>query len=128
MSTVPAHRPLKTFVPGQVCGVSPQRTNELLAEQQSTAGMWVTYQRLNRAGLRQARASVRPIYDRTSLVRAYQSRTFPGLIQTAGFTTTVLQQVRIRQGVQIDDVTAAVAERMDRQRASKAVIVSASSA
>ncbi|MFF5112036.1 helix-turn-helix domain-containing protein [Streptosporangium sp. NPDC000509] len=83
----------------QVCGVPPQRTDELLAEQQSMAGTWVTYQRLNRAGLRQAQLSVRPIYDRTSLIRAYQSRTLPGLIQTAGFTTTSLEQVRIRQGV-----------------------------
>lgn len=47
--------------------------------------MWVTYQQLNRAGLKQAQRSVRPIYERASVVRAYQSRTFPGLIQTAAF-------------------------------------------
>ncbi|MFG1997518.1 helix-turn-helix domain-containing protein [Spirillospora sp. NPDC048911] len=99
-----------------ICGVSEQRTEELLSEQRSVAGMWVTYQRLNRAGLKQAQQSVRPIYERASFIRAYQSRTFPGLIQTAAFTTTTLQQVRLRQGVHIDDVAAAVAERMDRQR------------
>ncbi|MCG5219009.1 helix-turn-helix domain-containing protein [Streptosporangium sp. KLBMP 9127] len=100
----------------RACGVSPQRTVELLAEQRAMAGMWVSYQRLNRAGLRQAQLSVRPVYERARLIRAYQSRTFPGLIQTAAFTTTTLEQVRIRQGVQMDDVAAAVAERMDRQR------------
>ncbi|KAB2351474.1 helix-turn-helix domain-containing protein [Actinomadura rudentiformis] len=99
-----------------ICGVSEQRTEELLAEQRSVAGMWVTYQQLNRAGLKQAQRSVRPIYERASVIRAYQSRTFPGLIQTAAFTTTTLQQVRLRQGVHIDDVAAAVAERMNRQR------------
>ncbi|WP_131735630.1 helix-turn-helix domain-containing protein [Actinomadura roseirufa] len=100
----------------KICGVSEQRTSELLFEQRSVAGMWVTYRRLNRAGLKRAQQSVRPIYERTSFIRAYQSRTFPGLIQTAAFTTTTLRQVRLRQGVHIDDVDAAVAERMDRQR------------
>ncbi|WP_026415992.1 helix-turn-helix domain-containing protein [Actinomadura oligospora] len=99
-----------------VCGVSPERTAELLAEQRAAAGMWLTYQRLNRAGLKQAQQSVRPVYERASLIRSYQSRTFPGLIQTAAFTTTTLEQVRLRQGVRLDDVAAAVAERMDRQQ------------
>lgn len=100
----------------QVCDVPQQRTEELLAEQRSMAGMWVTYQRLNRAGLRQAQVSVRPIYERSSLIRAYQSRTFPGLLQTRSFTRSRLEQVRMREGVQVDDVAAAVEERMDRQR------------
>ncbi|RFU43231.1 XRE family transcriptional regulator [Actinomadura logoneensis] len=99
-----------------VCGVSPERTAELLAEQRSAAGMWLTYQRLNRAGLKRAQQSVRPVYERASLIRSYQARTFPGLIQTAAFTTTTLEQVRLRQGVPLDDVAAAVAERMDRQQ------------
>ncbi len=99
----------------RVCGVSESRTTELLAEQRSVAGMWVSYQRLNRAGLRRAQQSVRQTYDETQLIRAYQSRTFPGLIQTPGFTTTTLEQVRIRQGVEINDVAEAVAERMSRQ-------------
>ncbi|GAA1555293.1 helix-turn-helix transcriptional regulator [Actinomadura kijaniata] len=100
----------------RVCGVSERRTEELLAEQRSVAGMWTSYQRLNRAGLRQAQQSVRPIYEQATLIRSYQSRTFPGLIQTAAFLTTTLEQVRLRQGVHIDDVAAAVAERVDRQR------------
>lgn len=100
----------------RVCGVPQQRVAELLAAQRSMTGMWVTYQRLNRAGLRQAQASVRPIYERSRHIRAYQSRTFPGLIQTSSFTRSRLEQVRIRDGVQVDDVAAAVQERMDRQR------------
>jgi transcriptional regulator with XRE-family HTH domain len=99
----------------RVCGVPEQRAQELLAEQRSAAGLWTTYQRLNRAGLRQAQQSVRQTYDQARLIRAYQSRTFPGLIQTADFTRTTLEQVRIRQGVQINDVAEAVTERMSRQ-------------
>jgi hypothetical protein len=50
----------------------PERTEELLAEHHATAGMWLSYQRLNRAGLRQAQESVRPIFERAALVRSYR--------------------------------------------------------
>jgi Domain of unknown function (DUF5753) len=66
--------------------------------------------------LRQAQASVRPIYERSSRVRSYQPKIVPGLLQTSEYTTAVLLSARKRQGVQVDDVEAAVAERMDRQR------------
>jgi len=99
----------------RVCGVSAERSEELLAEQRAAAGMWVTYQRLHRAGLRQAQASVRPSYEQSSLVRSYQPRIVPGLLQTAGYTGAILSAVRDRHAVPVDDVEAAVAERMDRQ-------------
>lgn len=75
--------------------MSAQLTEEMLAEQRAAAGMWVTYQRLNRAGLRRAQLAVRPIYERTSYIRAYQSRTMPGLLQTKSFTAARLEQVRL---------------------------------
>ena len=50
----------------RVCGVPPERAAELLAEQRAAAGMWVSYQRLNRAGLRLAQQSVRPAFDQAS--------------------------------------------------------------
>lgn len=36
----------------RVCCTPAERVEELIAEQQAMAGMWVSYQRLNRAGLR----------------------------------------------------------------------------
>jgi transcriptional regulator with XRE-family HTH domain len=100
----------------RVCGTPAERVEELLAEQRAMAGMWVSYQRLNRAGLRKAQESVRPIWERASLVRGYQPRVIPGLLQTAPYTTAVLEDARDRQGVHRDDVTEAVAERTDRQQ------------
>ncbi len=100
----------------QVCGTSAERTEELLAEQRAVAGMWVPYQRLNRAGLRKAQESVRPGYERSALVRAYQPKIVPGLLQTAEYTTALLEDARDRQRVQRDDVAEAVAERARRQR------------
>ena len=101
---------------GRVCGTPAERVEELLAEQQAMAGMWVSYQRLNRAGLRTAQESVRPNYERAALIRGYQPKVVPGLLQTAGYTTAVLQDARDRQGVHRDDIAEAVAERTARQQ------------
>ena len=78
--------------------------------------MSVTYQRLNRAGLRRAQESVRAVFEQATLIRSYQPRIIPGLLQTAGYTTVMLEISRDRQGTSRDDISAAVAERMDRQR------------
>jgi transcriptional regulator with XRE-family HTH domain len=100
----------------RVCCTPAERVEELLAEQQAMAGMWVSYQRLNRAGLRRAQESVRPNYERAALVRGYQPKIVPGLLQTAAYTTAVLEDARERQGIHRDDIAEAVAERTDRQQ------------
>jgi transcriptional regulator with XRE-family HTH domain len=103
----------------RVCGTPAERVEELLAEQQAMAGMWVSYQRLNRAGLRKAAESVRPNYEGAALVRGYQPKIVPGLLQTAAYTTAVLEDARDREGVHRDDVAEAVAERAVRQQVLK---------
>jgi transcriptional regulator with XRE-family HTH domain len=100
----------------RLCGASEQRTQELLAEQAAVAGMWVTYKQLNRGGLKGAQESVRSRYERLNLLRVYQTRVIPGLLQTEAYTTAALTEARRKQNVAVDDVAAAVAERMDRQR------------
>jgi transcriptional regulator with XRE-family HTH domain len=99
----------------RVCGAPPERTEELLSEHHAAAGMWLSYQRLNRAGLQKAQESVRPIFERSTLVRSYQCRIVPGLLQTVEYTTVLLETVRDRQRVRADDIAEAAAERMDRQ-------------
>jgi hypothetical protein len=89
---------------------------ELLAEQAAVAGMWVSYKQLNRGGLKGAQESVRARYERLKLLRVYQTRVIPGLLQTRAYTTAALTEARRKQNVQVDDVAAAVAERMDRQQ------------
>lgn len=99
----------------EICGATEQRKQELLAEQRAVAGMWVTYQQLNRGGLKQAQESVRARYERVRLMRTYVTKVVPGLLQTAAYTTAALEAARLEQQVEIDDVAGAVAERMDRQ-------------
>ena len=99
----------------RVCGAPPERAAELLAGQRAAAGMWVSYQRLNRAGLRLAQESVRPAFDQVRLIRSYQPKLLPGLLQTPGYATVVLETARDRQGADRDDLADAVAERVGRQ-------------
>jgi hypothetical protein len=100
----------------RVSGTSAERTEELLAEQRAAAGLWLSYQRLNRVGLAKAQESVRPRYEGSALVRSYQPKIVPGLLQTAAYTTALLEDARDRQRVQRDDVAEAVAERARRQK------------
>ncbi|MBB5080274.1 helix-turn-helix domain-containing protein [Nonomuraea endophytica] len=99
-----------------ICGVPAGRTQTLLAELRAAVGMWVSYQQLNRRGLKAAQESVRERYERVRLMRVYSNKVIPGLLQTEQYTTAALEAARREQGVEVDDVAGAVAERMDRRR------------
>ncbi|TDD88343.1 Scr1 family TA system antitoxin-like transcriptional regulator [Actinomadura rubrisoli] len=101
----------------EACGISEQRTAELLAELRAVATMWTTYKRLHRAGLRRAQESVRSDFEEVTLLRSYQSRSIPGLLQTEDYTRAALDTVRREENLASGDadLDAAVVERMDRQ-------------
>ncbi|MEW2528831.1 helix-turn-helix transcriptional regulator [Streptomyces sp. NPDC047071] len=87
---------------------------DLIASLRAVEGMWVSWRRMERAGLRQAQEARLPLYERTRWFRAYSPGLFPGLIQTYGYTEDVLRAVQ-RRRVMVDDVADAVASRMERQ-------------
>ncbi|GAA3194790.1 helix-turn-helix transcriptional regulator [Actinocorallia longicatena] len=103
----------------RICGASGGLTTDLLAEQAQVAGMWVTYQQLNRGGLKGAQKSIRQVYEELTLARSYQPKVFSGMVQTEDYTRAAMAGVVIEQGVDVEnpaeDLAAAVAERMDRQ-------------
>lgn len=108
----------------RICGAGEQREAELLNEQRAVARMWVTYPQLNQGGLRAAQKSIRDRYENLTLSRIYQSRVLHSLLQTEAYTREALRGAQVEQGV--TDVTdleadleAAVAERMNRQKALK---------
>ncbi|MFR9726767.1 helix-turn-helix domain-containing protein [Streptomyces sp. MS19] len=96
------------------CGAEEQAA-DLIASLRAVEGMWLSWRRMERAGLRGAQQSVRPLFERTRWFRAYSSWLVPGLIQTHGYTEAVLRAVQQRR-VPVDDVADAVAVRMERQR------------
>jgi hypothetical protein len=99
-----------------VCGAGASRAAELVAELRAVASMWQDWKRAERTGLLHLHLQVRNIFERTRLLRAYSCKIFPGLLQTAEYTTAVLSAVRDARGVPVDDVAATVVERTNRKR------------
>ncbi|MEC4015159.1 helix-turn-helix domain-containing protein [Streptomyces sp. H27-D2] len=98
----------------RACGAEDQ-TEDLIASLWAVEGMWVSWRRMERAGLRRAQVAVLPRFERTRWFRSYSSWFVPGLLQTHGYTEDVLRAVQ-RRRVPVDDVADAVAVRMERQR------------
>lgn len=88
---------------------------ELVAELRAVALMWLDWRRAERSGLRQLNIAVREIYERTKIFRSYGASLVPGLLQTREYTTAVLDSLRRRRDVPVNDVVEAVEERMARQ-------------
>ncbi|MDT0347627.1 helix-turn-helix domain-containing protein [Streptomyces litchfieldiae] len=96
------------------CGAQHE-TADLIATARGIEGMYVEWRRIERAGLKNTQQAVLPLFERTHRFRMYQSWVIPGLLQTAAYTTAVLNTiVDLRQTP--DDVADAVAVRMERQR------------
>jgi transcriptional regulator with XRE-family HTH domain len=98
----------------QACGAEGEAT-DLIASLHAAEGMWVEWRRMERSGLRRAQEAPLPLYERTRQFRAYSSWMVPGLIQAEDYTRAVLRGYQQRRGLR-DDVDAAVAVRMTRQR------------
>lgn len=89
--------------------------SDLVASLRVLEGMWIEWRRMERRGLRQAQEARLPLYERTRRFRAYSSWLVPGMIQTPAYTEAALQAVQQRREL-VDDVDAALAARIERQR------------
>ncbi|MET8544530.1 helix-turn-helix transcriptional regulator [Kitasatospora sp. NPDC004799] len=98
----------------RACGAE-DRAPDLIASLRAVEGMFIEWRRMERVGLKAAQEARLPLYERTLRFRSYSSWLVPGLIQTPGYTTAALQAIQRRRGL-VDDVPAAVAARMQRQR------------
>jgi len=101
----------------RVCGATPERTAELLAEQATAARLWSAYRDLGRqAGLNATQKLLTgDIWERVRDYRTYQTKVIPGHLQTPAYMTGILAAVRREREVEADDVADAVAERLSRQ-------------
>jgi transcriptional regulator with XRE-family HTH domain len=101
----------------RICGTSPRRTEELLAEQAAVARLWIAFRDLGRrTGLNATQKLLSgDMWERVRLFRAYQTKLIPGLLQTGPYMASILTSVRQERCVEVDDVAEAVAERIGRQ-------------
>ncbi|MGW7350757.1 helix-turn-helix domain-containing protein [Streptomyces sp. NPDC054784] len=91
------------------------QTGDLIASLRNAEGTWLTWRRLERAGLRRSQEERLPLYRRTRRFRSYGVWAVPGLLQTARYTEDVLRTIH-DQRMSMDDVADAVAARMERQK------------
>jgi hypothetical protein len=88
---------------------------QLIAELRQVDSMWLDWRRTERHGLLKINKDVRTLYEETRVFRFYSSVMIPGPVQTAEYVRALLNGIRPRRRIVIDDVEAAVAERMARQ-------------
>lgn len=88
---------------------------DLIASLHAVEGMFIEWRRMERTGLRVAQEAQRPLWERTRTFRIYNPRLIPSPIQTADYVATLLRGLVMRRKLR-DDVDAAVAARLDRQR------------
>jgi len=87
---------------------------DLIAAARSIDAMYAEWRRQMRAGLKHFQDSWRPLYEQTLLFRVYETTYIPGLLNTAGYASAILQFWAGLMNLPAD-IDTAVAARMDRQ-------------
>ena len=99
----------------QACGAEAQ-IPDLIATARVVQSAYLEFRRQARAGMKRVLGShTIPVYERTSLFRIYEHNVIPGLFQTAAYCAAMLS-FWIGFLETLDDLDAAVAARMERQR------------
>ncbi|HYP13403.1 MAG TPA: helix-turn-helix transcriptional regulator [Bryobacteraceae bacterium] len=88
---------------------------DLIATVRAIESMYIEWHRHMRTGLKHSQASSVPLYERTKLFRGYENTVLPGLFHTADYAAVILD-FWFRFLNLPDDVDAALAARMERQR------------
>jgi transcriptional regulator with XRE-family HTH domain len=96
------------------CGVARQ-IPELIAVHREIEQMWVEWRRELRAGQRRLQASATDLYERTKLLRAYESIIVPGILQVRGYVHAVMEANARLFDLPIDELDAAADARLERQ-------------
>ena len=99
----------------QACGADEQ-IPDLIATARVVQSAYLEFRRQARAGMKRVLgAHTNSLYERTSLFRIYEHNVIPGLFQTAAYCSAMLS-FWIDFLETPDDLDAAVAARMERQR------------
>lgn len=99
-----------------MCGASPDELKELLRLQEEARVAHATFRDRMKRGQRQVQESYNQLVRQSTLVRHFETVYVPGLLQVPGYIRRVLTEMIRLHDLQIDDVEAAVASRMQRQQ------------
>ncbi|UQA95266.1 helix-turn-helix domain-containing protein [Streptomyces halobius] len=108
--TAPADSDIRAWC--TACDAEEQAA-DLIASSRSADSMYVEWRRMQRTGLRRLQQASVPLYERTTLFRAYSARVMPGFLQTEGYARALLSLIAEFRGLP-NDVNEAAAARVDR--------------
>ncbi|GGU41204.1 transcriptional regulator [Streptomyces albospinus] len=108
----PSERDLRDWC--SACGADGE-AEDLITTARGIEGMYVEWRKMERHGLKWAQESVVPLWERTQRFRIYSPWLIPGPVQTSSYIKALLTSIRDRRGL-VDDVPAAVAVRMEKQK------------
>lgn len=98
----------------RACGASSE-IDDLIASARTVASAYVEWRRVERTGLGRVQRAAVPLYERTQRFRIFEPGLVPGLFQTPEYATALLTTIISFSRIP-DDLTEAVAARMERQR------------
>ncbi|MFE2035878.1 helix-turn-helix domain-containing protein [Streptomyces scopuliridis] len=104
--TRPSEEDIRTWC--RACGAVDQ-IPDLIASSRHVDSMYREWKRVHSGGLKKAQDSVVPLYQRTRHMRVYCSNVIPGLVQTVGYATALLNSIAEFENVMNDAEDAAVA-------------------
>jgi transcriptional regulator with XRE-family HTH domain len=96
------------------CGVA-RYIPELIAALREVHQMWTEWRRELRLGQRHIQASGTPMYERTRLLRAYESATVPGILQVRPYVRAAREVTAALFDLPTDDLEEATEARLSRQ-------------
>jgi transcriptional regulator with XRE-family HTH domain len=88
---------------------------ELIAAHREVEQMWLEYRRELKLGMKHIQARSLPLFERTKLLRCYESLFIPGYLQTLGYATAQMTVHAHMHGLSTRDVPEAAANRLKRQ-------------
>ncbi|WP_116248243.1 helix-turn-helix transcriptional regulator [Nocardiopsis sp. FIRDI 009] len=97
----------------RACG-TPEARTDLLARLRDLESMWVEWKEQLGGGLVGIQSRMAAEEEQVSLFRVYESMIIPGLLQTPGYASAVLEMASRRNGTAVG-ITEAVEQRMRRQ-------------
>ncbi|MBO2452963.1 helix-turn-helix transcriptional regulator [Actinomadura barringtoniae] len=96
------------------CAVARQ-IPELIAVHREIEQMWVEWRQELRAGQKHLQGSATTLYERTELLRVYESARVPGILQTPGYARGVMASTAFLFELPTDELEAAAQARLSRQ-------------
>jgi transcriptional regulator with XRE-family HTH domain len=110
--TIPSPADIRAWC--KICGV-PDQATDLTATLRAIDSMYIEWRRQVPAGMRRVQEASLPLWERTRQFRIYEPGVIPGLFQTAGYARARMGRIIEFNGIP-DDLDAAVAARLERQR------------